>query len=101
MIVLSSLQLKFDVNLIYFKDEDKAIFLLTFLLIVMGLAGGTTLPSLTVLLSAWVPERERSKLGGFVLGGSQVLSKLVLKNYQRLQNHNLVSGSFFNMCNLN
>lgn len=38
----------------------------------MGLASGTTLPSLTVLLAAWIPERERSKLGGFVLGGSQV-----------------------------
>lgn len=38
----------------------------------MGLAGGTTLPAITVLLSAWVPEKERGKLGGFVLGGTQV-----------------------------
>lgn len=40
--------------------------------ILMGLAGGTTLPSLTVLLAAWIPENERGKLGAFVLGGSQV-----------------------------
>lgn len=38
----------------------------------MGLAGGTTLPAVTVLLSAWVPEKERGKLGGLVLGGTQV-----------------------------
>lgn len=57
---------------IYFKDENKALILLVALLITMGLSGGTTLPSLTVLIAAWVPERERSKLGGFVLGGSQV-----------------------------
>lgn len=59
-------------KIIYFKDANKAIILLVALLIVMGLAGGTTLPSLTVLIAAWVPEKERSKLGGFVLGGSQV-----------------------------
>lgn len=38
----------------------------------MGLAGGTTLPALTTLLAAWVPEKERGKLGSFVLEGSQV-----------------------------
>lgn len=57
---------------VQFEDEDNAMILLMALLITMGLAGGTTLPSLTVLIAAWVPERERSKLGGFVLGGSQV-----------------------------
>lgn len=60
------------VNFVHFKDEDNAIISLSALLITMGLAGGTTMPSLTVLIAAWVPERERSKLGGFVLGGSQV-----------------------------
>lgn len=47
--------------------------LLIALRIIMGLAGGTTLPSLNVLIAAWIPENERSKLGGFVLGGTQVL----------------------------
>lgn len=46
--------------------------LLITLRIIMGLAGGTTLPSLNVLIAAWIPENERSKLGGFVLGGTQV-----------------------------
>lgn len=38
----------------------------------MGLSGGTTLPSLTTLLAQWIPERERSKLAGFVMSGSTV-----------------------------
>lgn len=42
------------------------------LLIVMGLAGGAMMPSLIVLIAAWIPERERSKLGGFVMSGSPV-----------------------------
>lgn len=54
------------------KDEDDAMFSLMTLLITMGLAGGTTLPSLMVLIAAWIPKRERSKLGGFVMSGSPV-----------------------------
>lgn len=52
--------------------EEIAMNLLIALRIIMGLAGGTTLPSLNVLIAAWIPENERSKLGGFVLGGTQV-----------------------------
>lgn len=40
--------------------------------ILMGLGEGTKFPALSVLLSAWVPKNERSKLGSFVLGGGQV-----------------------------
>lgn len=54
------------------EDEDIAKNILIALRIIMGLAGGTTLPSLTVLIAAWIPENERSRLGGFVLGGTQV-----------------------------
>lgn len=39
---------------------------------VMGAANGSLYPAVSVLLSAWVPEKERGKLGVFVLGGSQV-----------------------------
>lgn len=46
--------------------------LLMVLLIAMGLAGGTTLPSLMVLIAAWIPKKERSKLGAFVMSGSPV-----------------------------
>lgn len=45
---------------------------LIILRILMGLGEGTTFPSLSVLLAAWVPEKERSKLGSIVLGGGQV-----------------------------
>lgn len=40
--------------------------------ILMGLGEGTTFPALSVLLSQWVPVRERGKLGALVLGGGQV-----------------------------
>ena len=40
--------------------------------ILMGLGEGTTFPALSVLLSAWVPTKERGKLGALVLGGGQV-----------------------------
>lgn len=42
----------------------------------MGLAGGPMFPSLSVLLAAWVPDKERGKLGVFVLGGGQVCAQL-------------------------
>ncbi|KAG5676613.1 hypothetical protein PVAND_006433 [Polypedilum vanderplanki] len=37
-----------------------------------GLGEGTTFPALSALLAAWVPLKERSKLGSFVFGGGQV-----------------------------
>ncbi|CRK93649.1 CLUMA_CG007178, isoform A [Clunio marinus] len=37
-----------------------------------GLGEGTTFPALSVLLSSWIPLKERSKLGSFVFGGGQV-----------------------------
>ncbi|KAM7352154.1 uncharacterized protein ACRADG_004794 [Cochliomyia hominivorax] len=40
--------------------------------ILMGLGEGTTFPALSVLLSQWVPIKERGKLGALVLGGGQV-----------------------------
>lgn len=40
--------------------------------ILMGLGEGTTFPALSVLLSQWVPVKERGKLGALVLGGGQV-----------------------------
>lgn len=46
----------------------------------MGLANGTLYPAVSVLLSAWVPEKERGKLAAFALGGSQVRNKYILIN---------------------
>lgn len=40
--------------------------------ILMGLGEGTTFPALSVLLSRWVPQNERGKLGALVLGGGQI-----------------------------
>lgn len=37
-----------------------------------GLGEGTTFPALSALLAAWVPLKERGKLGSFVFGGGQV-----------------------------
>lgn len=37
-----------------------------------GLGEGTTFPALSALLAAWIPLKERSKLGSFVFGGGQV-----------------------------
>ena len=44
--------------------------------VLMGIGEGTTFPALSVLLSHWVPLRERSKLGAFVFGGGQIGSVL-------------------------
>ncbi|XP_055326573.1 sialin-like [Sitodiplosis mosellana] len=56
--------------------------------ILVGLGGGTTYPALGVLLASWVPQKERGKLGSFVLGGgligsmlSNYFSGLILKTY--------------------
>ena len=40
--------------------------------ILMGLCGGTTYPALSVMLAAWVPERERGKLGFYLLKSSVI-----------------------------
>lgn len=40
--------------------------------VLMGLGEGTTFPALSALLAAWIPLKERSKLGSFVFGGGQV-----------------------------
>ncbi|XP_055847091.1 putative inorganic phosphate cotransporter isoform X2 [Episyrphus balteatus] len=57
--------------------------------VLMGLGEGTTFPALSVLLSSWVPLKERSKLGALVLGGGQVgtilgnsLSGILLDAYE-------------------
>lgn len=49
---------------------------LIILRILMGLGEGTTFPALSVLLAAWVPVNERSKVGSFVFGGGQVSAEL-------------------------
>lgn len=46
--------------------------LLLTLRIFVGLGLGTSFPATTVLMSAWVPPKERSEIGSFVFGGSQV-----------------------------
>lgn len=38
----------------------------------MGLFGAFLFPAVNMLLAAWVPKKERSRLGTFVLGGGQV-----------------------------
>lgn len=38
----------------------------------MGAFGGVIFPALAVLLAAWVPEKERGKLGSLAFSGSQV-----------------------------
>lgn len=48
------------------------IYALIALRIIMGLASGVMFPGLTILIAAWVPKSERSKLGSLALGGSQV-----------------------------
>ncbi|XP_055916913.1 putative inorganic phosphate cotransporter isoform X2 [Eupeodes corollae] len=57
--------------------------------VLMGLGEGTTFPALSVLISSWVPLKERSKLGALVLGGGQVgtilgnsISGLLLDAYE-------------------
>lgn len=40
--------------------------------VLMGLGEGTTFPAMSALLAAWVPLKERSKLGSLVFGGGQV-----------------------------
>ncbi|KAG4078473.1 hypothetical protein HA402_009185 [Bradysia odoriphaga] len=56
--------------------------------VLMGLGEGTTFPALSSLLAAWIPLKERSKLGSLVFGGGQVgtilgtlISGLLLQNF--------------------
>lgn len=37
---------------------------------------GTTFPALSSLLAAWIPLKERSKLGSLVFGGGQVSANI-------------------------
>lgn len=43
----------------------------------MGIANGSLFPALSVLLSAWVPEKERGKLATFVMAGGEVCNKII------------------------
>lgn len=45
---------------------------LILLRVLMGFANGSMFPALSVLLSVWVPEKERGKLAAFVMGGGEV-----------------------------
>lgn len=38
----------------------------------VGLGAGPSFPALTVLLAAWVPQKETGSLGTLVMGGGQV-----------------------------
>lgn len=38
----------------------------------MGIFGGVIFPAVAALLAAWVPERERGKLGSLAFSGGQV-----------------------------
>ncbi|XP_031626509.1 putative inorganic phosphate cotransporter [Contarinia nasturtii] len=56
--------------------------------IMVGVGGGTTYPALSVMLAAWVPEKERGKIGTFVFGGGQIgcllsffFTGLILEHY--------------------
>lgn len=55
--------------------------ILIVLRIFMGLAAGVTFPALTVLVAAFVPKNERSKLGTIALGGSQVRTKRPIQSF--------------------
>lgn len=39
---------------------------------VMGMFGGVVFPAVAVLLAAWIPQKERGKLGSLAFSGSQV-----------------------------
>lgn len=52
--------------------EFGGIWALIVLRIIYGFTAGVMYPALTVLLSSWVPKKERSKLGTLALGGSPV-----------------------------
>lgn len=40
--------------------------------ILIGLGEGVTFPALSVLMSAWIPLRERARLGALIFGGGQM-----------------------------
>lgn len=63
-----------NVNDIIFSGGDNALILLIILRMLMGLGAGPSFPALTVLLAAWVPQKERGKLGTLVLSGGTVCS---------------------------
>lgn len=52
---------------------------------VMGLFGGVVFPAIAVLLAAWIPEKERGKLGSLAFSGSQV------------SHHSLINLIFINL----
>lgn len=45
----------------------------------MGLFGGVVFPAIAVLLAAWIPEKERGKLGSLAFSGSQVSRLICIK----------------------
>uniref|UniRef100_A0A1A9UQA2 Major facilitator superfamily (MFS) profile domain-containing protein n=1 Tax=Glossina austeni TaxID=7395 RepID=A0A1A9UQA2_GLOAU len=62
---------------------------LTVLRVIQGLAQGFLFPSLSVLVSHWVPKHERSILGAFVMGGGLIgnvmlfaFAGLILHSYE-------------------
>ncbi|XP_055301823.1 sialin-like [Sitodiplosis mosellana] len=59
--------------------EYGGIMALILLRALMGTANGSMFPALSVLLSAWVPEKERGKLATFVMAGGEIAA--ILSSY--------------------
>lgn len=51
---------------------EYALPLIIALRVLMGLGAGPSFPALTVLLAAWVPQKETGTLGTLIMGGGQV-----------------------------
>lgn len=73
------------VILTIFLSFEGGYIALIILRILMGLGGGTTYPALSVMLAAWVPAKERGKLGSVVFGGGQVCINIIVDIFNPLR----------------
>ncbi|XP_046627283.1 putative inorganic phosphate cotransporter [Neodiprion virginianus] len=67
--ILSSTTFTLLTPLVVSKFESTGLIVLR---ILMGLGEGTTFPAVNVLIAAWAPPQERSKIGTMVMTGTQI-----------------------------
>lgn len=66
-----------EINGDFSVGGEYALALIIILRMLVGLGAGPSFPALTVLLAAWVPQKETGALGTLIMGGGMVFDHYI------------------------